>query len=207
MMLVFLSACSFATAKDTHKQELAPKEVFHVLIKGQESIGVCSGTAVSSKALLTASHCFKGKEVSITLTNDYQTIHLTEFEIVKDSKDNAFVVVKENTFKSIAPVSFNYKPKRGDDIHIIGNPSGFYLLRREGTFTGDYVTIDLTGLKSFPMYNINAYKGDSGSCIFNTKNVCIAVLSFAFTTPDGSFKLIGSTPFSFTSEQLKKAGL
>lgn len=191
--------------QNDHNSEFTPNEVFSMVIETDTGVGGCSGTAISDRVFLTASHCMKDNIKLITLRNDFHTIELRDYEVIRDTMDNALIVMKDPTFPVYVKFDFNRNFKKGERVHIFGNPSGLFMLRREGYFMG-YV-LNSKSMIMFPMWDMNIYRGDSGSCMFDKDNICISVVSYMTWTPDGLLKIAGTTPFTFTEEQLKGAGL
>jgi hypothetical protein len=60
--------------------------------------------------------------------------------------------------------------------------------------------------RTYTMYNINGWLGDSGSGVFNDSGRLVGVISILFYTSDQQpMHLMGSLPLKFTARQLSEA--
>lgn len=188
--LIALSSCS------VHADERQPEYILRLETKE----GVCSGTVIKPNVILTAKHCLSDGQMKAVNRDGLKVLDIKEF--VTDSTDNALIVLNKNQFKRSAYVSFENKQRQGANVHIVGNVMGLQYMLRRGYMVG--TTND--GLADVTLWDMNIWKGDSGSCIFHW-GVCVGVVSFFHQTPDNNFKLAGSYNFTFDKDKLKELGL
>lgn len=198
MACLIVSSSAQATPLRTHSsavylQTLSPK--------GQSS---CSGTAVKSNVILTAKHCIP--EGILVLGANGLAVTVTKY--IVDKSDHVLIVTNDHQFKHIAYVDFSNSMHQTQNLYVWGNPGDFTDQFRRGYVTGKDNSSDHPASW---LIDFNGFFGDSGSCLFNSKDVCIGITSISsfsqMTNPGPSMKFMGSYDFSFTPEQLKEAGL
>lgn len=153
--------------------------------------GVCSGTAVARDVILSAEHCFSDKSTLKTINGSEVKV----LNIMRDGNDHVLVRVSVQ-FETWAKVGD--APKQAERVRWIGNPRGLPNMYREG-----YV---VRSDEESVLIDAPAYKGDSGSGVFNEKGQVVAVLSGAmvYGSPLGGMQmqLTACLPMAFTSEQM-----
>lgn len=181
-------------------------------MKVEEGIGTCSGTAIAPHVILSATHCFVNEKTGIFNVKEFM-VNSQKTKIIKDiisdNSDHSLVLV-DATFMSYSGLTSG--SNISDDIHFWGNPAGWNDIYRKGYISARDESVTL--------YDTNGFFGDSGSGIFNSEGKLIAVLSIIVNmtevrkTDDNSsgidvstIKFMGSYPFTFTEDSLKKAGL
>lgn len=124
--------------------------------------GLCSGTAIASDKLLTATHCWKyGKLLKVNGTQ-VELVRATE-----DKKDHSVATIVGLNFNSWA--KFGAIPKQGDRVRFFGNPKGNADVYREG-----YVAHVNEKVIAVSMM---VCLGDSGAGIFNDSGELVGMVS------------------------------
>lgn len=154
--------------------------------------GICSATKMSATVILSAAHCFRDATKLIIIDGKPATIE----RVLQDGNDHALVVLGGITLTNFA--TMGPPPREGDNVHYWGNPHIFSMLLRRG-----YVSGFEGGINT--LYDINGYRGDSGSGVFDEKARLTGVISYIHFAD--SFSMMGSYPLNFTKEQLASIGL
>lgn len=162
--------------------------------------GVCSGTVVGVKTILTATHCIENTQKIILNEVSYDIE-----KILSDSRDHTFVVLKNSNFKNIAKLG-SY-PKTGDNVYYFGNVGGKVLLLRKGYIAARH---------DWKFYiDAEVYYGDSGSGVFNEDGEVVGVV----TTISGGtqsmdtlfkgwvYKFGAFDKYTFTKSMISEVGL
>lgn len=158
----------------------------------------CTGTVVSDRAILTATHCFE--------FDGDATVGGKIVKRIDDGSDHTLLVFQEPRFEKWAVV--NLRPAQiGETVHIFGNP-GFL----QGMYRRGYAMGTFPGNASIPpaaMFSLQSFPGDSGSGIFDDQGNLIGVLSFLLgqQQQQTSWNASGAFSLSFTSEQWSYAGV
>lgn len=156
----------------------------------------CSGTAIQSHAILTATHCLvgggpydiDGKPVSVQAQ-------------LNDAQDHTILVIDQTLGHY---VGFGPEPSIGDPVFIFGNPGVLTDQYRVGYKSGEVI---LAGRQVMSL-DINGYYGDSGSGIFDDHGRLVGVISVLIEQGDDTrFKLMGAYPLRFSHQQLIDAGV
>lgn len=151
--------------------------------------GVCSGTAVGSHTILTATHCQEGAPLW-TVNGVVAEVE----EQIDDGNDHSLLIVNIELQGSAA---WNWLPqnvlKQGDHVTYYGNPGGLPSQYREGVVSGFY--------EDKILLDINGWKGDSGAGVFKGDRL-VAVVSGIYER--GPFGLMVALPLKFTDEQRAK---
>lgn len=145
--------------------------------------GFCSGTAVGTRTVLTATHCLNGGELQAI---NGQAVTVTHVE--EDGKDHTLLWVD---MEFPRPAKIAGKLEQGDEIEFWGNPANIPDQYRKGVVSGpvmDAVLLD-----------INGWKGDSGAGVFKDGKV---VTSITGIYQRDSFGLMITFPLAFTEGQL-----
>lgn len=150
--------------------------------------GVCSGTAVGTRLLLTADHCFDGGNRLLKING--QEAHALKIE--RDGKDHVLVRVttKFHRYAKVGPT-----PQVADRVRWVGMPAGEDRVYREAYVTRVTDEVWLDG---------QAFHGDSGSGLFDAKGRLVAVLSGGKSWQSRSgmeFRMTIAYPLEFTPEQ------
>lgn len=151
--------------------------------------GICSGTFVGVKTILTATHCLNPGDKSFKFDGEIAGI-VKRFD---DGNDHTLLLTDMTaTYFAV----FGSPPKQGDDIFYWGNPRSLPgdILRR-GYIAG--YDRDAT------VYDVHGLFGDSGAAIFDKNGKIIGVISYI--TQDETFSMMGSYPLAFTREQVIEA--
>jgi V8-like Glu-specific endopeptidase len=178
---------------------------------GQQTIsdqGTCTATAIGPHALLTASHCeLPSDDLFIRDADGPYTI----IARIRDGQDHSILLVKGITFPAYVDVD---QKSLGvtDDIFTIGNPGEWQDIYQKGYVAG--LKIDQSpaavmgaGKPTEILIDIQAFPGQSGSGIFNTAGVLVAVLSGdEMQVHDGkSIDLGVAYPLAFKDEDIARA--
>ena len=195
LLMLASSACSWPARGEVWD------EVHGATLRLEVPGGICSGTAVGRYTILTASHCFYGKDGKPTkprtITANGELCEV--WKLTTDKNDHALLVVGGCEFAITAKLGNTAKV--GDRVFAWSNPSEFRDILLFGEVAG-YADSDLIDAKA-TLYNLNAYFGSSGGGIFNAQGKLVGVISIA-THP---YKLMGSFPLAFTKAQMREAGL
>ena len=151
--------------------------------------GICSGTAVGPRVVLTADHCFADGNRLLKING--KEAHALKIE--RDGKDHVLVRVTTR-FKRYARMG--PPPAKGDRVRWVGMPSGMDRLYRQGYYVGDD--------EGFLMFDAPAYGGDSGSGLHDDEGRLVAVLSgMRMWQNQRGFhmQLMVAYPLEFTPEQ------
>ena len=149
--------------------------------------GVCSGTAVGKRLVITASHCWQaGRLVKINGQPAYA------MKIKHDGADHALVRV---TVEFTRWARMGKEPVQGDRVRWIGQPDGMQGIYREGYFAGWNDGVML--------FDATAWRGDSGSGLMDDSGRIVAVLygMYRRQIPSGhDFQIAVAFPLAFTRE-------
>lgn len=157
--------------------------------------GLCSGTIIGPRAILSATHCFTNTTKPAIWRQPIRIL-----ERMDDGNDHTIVIV-DRTFDEWAVVNAKFHP--GEPVFMFGNPGGLSDQFRAGYVAG---MADTRG-KLSDLFDLRIWKGDSGSGIFNARGELIAVVSFIDTLndDDGQLTMAGSWPLAFTPAQWARA--
>lgn len=152
--------------------------------------GICSATAISRKAFVTASHCLVG----VTTEIRFQGINRKVVRVEHDGKDHAIVMVDAD----LGAYARRGRPARlGERLWMVGNPMGLPQVLREGVIAK--VSEDQT------LIDCRCWQGDSGMGLFNANGQLVGVFNGAYTDrgPMGEvrFSFPVFLPLAFTKEQ------
>lgn len=154
----------------------------------------CSGTAIGSHTILTATHCLDASKTIVINKMDVSILNR-----VDDGYDHTILTV-EATFKGHA--TFAGMPSTGSRVHIIGNPGFLKHVYSEGTVAG-------LDSKGYTLLNVPIFYGDSGSAVRDSKNRIVGVITAIEWMSDGKVTIAWSVviPFEFSSKQIKALGI
>lgn len=162
--------------------------------------GNCSGTAVAEYVILSAAHCFRNADIGSMLVNGEKAAYVVA---ANDGRDHVLVKV---TARQRVIARIGKRPKRGDQLLILGNPLGWSNLLRVGRVAG-YADVTclapIQGECEAMMVDLNTAGGDSGSGYFNRSGEVVGVHSGTYSY--GPWKLAFGYPLQFTAEQWKSA--
>lgn len=146
----------------------------------QPSAGFCSGCLVGPSEILTAGHCadecsttrvvfgFKGEGNSVSANNVYKCSKVLVVSNKGVGRD--FAILKlDREVQDRRPASWRRSgyPPRGTPLLMIGSPTGMPLKSATGTIR--YID-NSTALGSVISTDLDAFGGNSGSCVFNKSN-------------------------------------
>lgn len=197
-LFVQLQARHPVTVAEKYKHEY---EVTHLIMQQTISDGaVCTATAIGPRALLTATHCENP-------TDDLEVDHhpLQIMKRLRDGNDHT-IYIMANTFFPVTVNVDETELSEGDDVFIIGNPTGYRKILRKGTFSGIYYADEPAedGQDHRELiYDLNIGVGDSGAAVFDSKGDVTGVISM-MVSKDG-FRLSQCFPLAFTQAQLDEA--
>ena len=179
-ILCFLLALLITGCAEAHPRDYALRLEF-------EQGGVCSGTAVGERLVLTASHCWQaGRLVKINGQPAYA------LRIKHDGADHALVRV---TVEFDRWARMGKEPVQGDRVRWIGQPAGMPGIYREGYFAG--------WRDGSMVFDAAAWGGDSGAGIMDRQGRIVGVLSgmYRWSNLAGfDFQLTFANPLAFTRE-------
>lgn len=133
----------------------------HAVILGFSGGGVCSGTIVGPRELLTASHCF---DSAVLITVNDEPVTVITFRT--DGADHTLLTL-DKRFEKWAKVSKS-PMAQGDSLFMYGNPRGGRDFYRRG-----YVI----AVQEFAILDMMVGEGDSGAAVFNERGEVVGVLS------------------------------
>lgn len=166
VVLLALSAC---VPSNSDARPNTPLERAHAAAVRLDFVnGVCSGTVIGKRAILTATHCFRAGSGTPTINGNAVTITGRE----DDGNDHTIIWV-DRQFAIRAKLA-RTPAASGDRVRIWGNPAGLRDVLRTGQMIG--VDRDRPG-EPLHMYDLNVFLGDSGSAIFDDDGEIVDVLS------------------------------
>lgn len=183
----FCEGCFAATRTPTVRTD----EASALRILTDNGTGLCSGTAIAPRVILSATHCFDTTGVYLLVNGRVAKIE----RVFDDGNDHTLLVV-DIGFENYAEIGPELE--KGEDMHYWGNP-GMNMFFRKGYVTG----YDESGAT---YYDANGFQGDSGAGVFDEDGKLVGVVSFVWTNTV-AFKMMGSFPMNFTKEQLEAAGV
>lgn len=136
--------------------------------------GVCSGTIVGPKMIMTASHCFEntGSPLFFILTTHAGagfTVMYPSAEIISDKSDHSFILLDSPVDIFSIWATLGPDPVEGQNIEYWGNPAGSASSYRRG-----YVS-KRTGTSL--LLDVNGFNGDSGAGIFDENGHMVGMIS------------------------------
>jgi S1-C subfamily serine protease len=146
--------------------------------------GVCSGTAVGRRTVLSAAHCFKKGQQIVLI--DGTAVGILSIEL--DGNDHALVVV---TMLFPAVAKRGPEPKVGDKVHWIGQPMGLKNVYGEGLMVGEY--------ESRLLIDGQVWFGVSGAGLHNERGELVGVVSGILGQQ--IYKLGFAYPLAFSDKQ------
>lgn len=186
-------------AERRHQRGLPTPTTFESTVR-LENGGICSGTVVGLRTVLTAAHCFPDAVDSVVVNGKEMAVK----EIISDKSDHAFIIFSDDTpaFERIALMA-SY-PSVGDDIFYWGNPDGRHQMLRRG-----YVA---SRLEDGFFVDSNTWLGDSGAGVFNRDGRLVGVVSAISGKHDPraggmGYKFMVALNYTFTAEQVLRAGI
>lgn len=196
MFVLALAAC-VPTNADAARDRSPLGRAHAATVRLDWANGVCSGTVIGSRAILTATHCFRAGSGDPTVNGS--AVSITKRE--DDGNDHTIIWVDR---KLGTPVKLARNAVRsGDTVRIWGNPAGL----RDVLRTGQMIGTDREGPKPLTMFDLNVFLGDSGSGIFNDAGEVVGVLSGLLNlSQEGSYaKIAVALPLEFSPEVLARA--
>lgn len=185
--------------ENRHQRGLPTPSTFESTVR-LENTGICSGTVVGLRTILTAAHCLAPDSTEIVVNGNKLNIK----QVIMDKTDHAFIVFTDETpaFNKIALLSAY--PNVGDDIFYWGNPDGRFQMLRRG-----YIA---SRLSDGFFVDSNTWMGDSGAGIFNTEGRLVGVVSAISGKNDPraggmGYKFMVALNYTFTAEQIDQAGM
>lgn len=157
--------------------------------------GICSGTAVGKRWILSASHCFTGTAPKTILANG-ETCEVRAIE--HDGQDHALVRLGGCEFSVSAEVG--KAPGVGDAIFYYGNPGPFRDMLRFGRVAG-YQDNAMPGMGRAQFLDIPGTFGDSGAGVFNEAGQLVGVISIG----NRAASFMGVFPLAFSAQQWEAA--
>ena len=158
--------------------------------------GNCSGTAVGAHLILSAAHCFRNADTGSMRVNGVKAAYVVAAD---DGRDHVLVKV---TATQAVVARIGRRPKRGQELLIIGNPLGWSNMLRVGRVSGYEVKSCLAPIEGeceAMLVDMNTAGGDSGSGYFNASGEVVGVHSGTYSY--GPWKLAFGYPLAFTAEQ------
>lgn len=216
--VVLIFALSFVSAASSLSPEvLKARKASHQIAQQTLLIGrrSCTATAIGPQALLTATHCELPTDV---LSIRYQNRPATIVARIRDGNDHTIYLLKNVTFLDYVDVSLSDPLEQGEEVCVWGNPGTWSDQFRKGYVTGikkvgTSLGAFLSGEPPEPpmiLFDLPAWRGDSGSAILNSDGKVIAVLSTGEIQsikddPLDSISLTGAYKFAFSQDDLDAA--
>lgn len=159
----------------------------------------CNSTAIGDHTILTASHCVKENDNTISINS--QNNKVTVLQKIYDKKDHVMLVLGY-TFKNWASIS-QQPLYLGQEVFIAGAPGDFSPLYRVGVYSG---WTRLGAHTVAMMFQLPIFYGDSGSAIFNQAGqVVTTVMCNASMMGDHDYLAFAcANPLAFTKQQLEQ---
>lgn len=177
-----------------------------VLVNGAKTH--CSGTIVSHKAILSASHCFAVGQVSTLSVNGQE---LEVIGVLDDDRDHTLLLFADQTFRSWARVYL--RPLvQGEDVQIYGNPGQLRAVYRRGYVSASVADLALPGFVA-DLLDLPGYGGDSGGGVFDRSGNLVGMVSFVNSQARSNattlllIQFVGVLPFDFSPVEWQVAGV
>lgn len=157
----------------------------------------CSSTAISARALLTATHCLPEGLGPLAVSG----VVMEPVDREDDGADHTILLFSDPVFVIWAEVSLDAL-QPGDRVHMLGNPATLTHVFRSGVVSGSRPFNAWQAL----VLDLNAHPGDSGSGLLDALGRVRGVVSFVDSSTSGPsyMKLTGILPFEFTNNQWEK---
>ena len=156
----------------------------------QQTVSVCTAFLVAPNVLATAGHCVRTVEdcennkwvfdykleneedsfvVNIPRSSVYSCKKVLDTKLTIFTKKDWALIELDRPVTDRAPLKLNKaSPNKGDDVFVIGTPSGLPLKVASGSVRANKMNYFRT--------NLDTYAGNSGSPVFNKQNEVIGVL-------------------------------
>lgn len=193
-----LSACAVPAA-DAARPSGAVEKAHAATVRIDMNNGVCSGTVIGKRTILTATHCFKG---ATTFEVDGKPIQIADR--VDDGNDHS-IIWTDRVFSYRAKLADKPLAQR-DEVYMWGNPNGMHDIYRKGTVAG-FEQDERPGSVPLTLIDMNIFQGDSGAGLFDSKGDIAGVASGVLNNVmQGTYaKYAVALPFAFKATDVERA--
>lgn len=150
--------------------------------------GTCSGSAVGTYTVLTATHCIGAHAGDITV----QGVKAAYVIVADDGNDHVLIRV---TARQARIAKLGPKPEQGAVVFVHGNPSSYPDLLRIGHVAGWF--------EGDMLIDCNNWYGDSGAAVFDAEGRILGTVNSMFPWPNQGWRLTRINAMRFTAEQLE----
>lgn len=193
-----LSACAIPVA-DAARPSGTVEKAHAATVRIDMNNGVCSGTVIGKRTILTATHCFKG---ATNFEVDGKPMQISNR--IDDGNDHS-IIYTDRVFSYRAKIADRELAQR-DEVYMWGNPNGMRDMYRRGAVAG-FEQDERPGSVRLTLIDMNIFQGDSGAGLFNSKGeVCGVASGVLNNVMQGTYaKYAVALPFAFKAEDVERA--